>query len=41
MKETASDFIPGENLDLIVGSEKPVKDSKEKERAYVQLIKKN
>ena len=30
MKETASDFIPGENLDLIVGSENPVKDSKEK-----------
>lgn len=29
MKETASDFIPGENLDLIVGSEEPLvqKDS--------------
>lgn len=26
MKETASDFIPGENLDLIVGSESPCKD---------------
>lgn len=24
MKETASDFIPGENLDLIVGSEEPL-----------------
>ena len=35
MKETASDFIPGENLDLIVGSENPVKDSKEKEAAKI------
>lgn len=39
MKETASDFIPGENLDLIVGSEKPVKDSKEKESAKKNILK--
>lgn len=39
MKETASDFIPGENLDLIVGSEKPVKDSKEKEGAKKNILK--
>ncbi len=39
MKETASDFIPGENLDLIVGSEKPVKDSKEKEAAKKNILK--
>lgn len=39
MKETASDFIPGENLDLIVGSEKPVKDSKEKEVAKKNILK--
>ncbi|WP_443741403.1 aminopeptidase [Treponema berlinense] len=39
MKETASDFIPGENLDLIVGSENPVKDSKEKEAAKKNILK--
>ena len=39
MKETASDFIPGENLDLIVGSEKPIKDSKEKEAAKKNILK--
>ena len=39
MKETASDFIPGENLDLIVGSEKPAKDSKEKESAKKNILK--
>ncbi len=39
MKETASDFIPGENLDLIAGSEKPVKDSKEKEGAKKNILK--
>ena len=39
MKETASDFIPGENLDLIVGSENPVKDSKEKEVAKKNILK--
>ena len=38
MKETASDFIPGENLDLIVGSENPVKDSKEKEGAKKKIL---
>lgn len=33
MKESASDFIPGESLDLIVGSESPVKgDSSDKEK---------
>lgn len=39
MKETASDFIPGENLDLIVGSENPAKDSKEKEAAKKNILK--
>ena len=39
MKETASDFLPGENLDLIVGSENPVKDSKEKEAAKKNILK--
>ena len=39
MKETASDFIPGENLDLIVGSEEPAKDSKEKESAKKNILK--
>ena len=39
MKETASDFSPGENLDLIVGTENPVKDSKEKEAAKKNILK--
>jgi len=39
MKETASDFIPGENLDLIIGSENPVKDSKEKDGAKKNVLK--
>lgn len=38
LKETASDFIPGENLDLIVGSENPVKDSKEKETGKKKIL---
>ena len=39
LKETASDFIPGENLDLIIGSENPVKDSKEKETGKKKILK--
>lgn len=40
MKEVASDFIPGENLDLIVGSENPVKESanKEKDKAKKYIL---
>ncbi len=40
MKEVASDFIPGENLDLIVGSESPVKESanKEKDKAKKYIL---
>lgn len=44
MKETASDFIPGENLDLILGSEIPSKDdddkkSKDKPSAKKAILK--
>lgn len=38
MKEIASDFIPGENLDLIFGSENPTKE-KEKENAKKSILK--
>ena len=43
MKESASDFIPGENLDLIVGSENPEKKSadKEDEKSVKDAAKKN
>ncbi len=43
MKEIASDFIPGENLDLIVGSEDPEKNSsdKEDEKPVKDAAKKN
>lgn len=45
MKETASDFIPGENLDLIVGSENPPKGSaaekKDSEKETKDRAKKN
>ena len=39
MKETASDFIPGENLDLILGSENPSENSKETENAKKNILK--
>lgn len=44
MKETASDFIPGENLDLILGSEIPSKEdddkkSKDKSSAKKAILK--
>ncbi|WP_147612345.1 aminopeptidase [Treponema pectinovorum] len=38
MKELASDFIPGENLDLICGSESPSKEN-EKENAKKAILK--
>lgn len=38
MKENAADFIPGENLDLILGSECPSKDSKEKDKAKKAIL---
>ena len=43
MKETASDFIPGENLDLIVGSGNPPKpaDEKNDEKDAKDKAKKN
>ena len=41
MKETASDFIPGENLDLILGSRCPVKDGEAKDDNKKDAAKKN
>ena len=38
MKDNAADFIPGENLDLIMGSENPAKDSKEKDKAKKNIL---
>ena len=41
MKETASDFIPGESLDLIVGSEPPAQDDDGDKKAEKDAAKKN
>ena len=41
MKETASDFIPGENLDLILGSRCPVKEGEAKDDNKKDAAKKN
>ena len=39
MKENAAEFIPGENLDLIIGSESPSKEeSKEKDKAKKAIL---
>ncbi len=38
MEGKASEFIPGESLDLILGSESPSKDAKEKDKAKKNIL---
>lgn len=39
LKETAADFIPGENLDVIAGSETPSKEKEKAKKAVLEFLK--